>query len=34
MRVVEFPGASVVSIAEGLRALADALEAEGVVHNE
>lgn len=34
MRVVEFTGASVVTIADGLRALADALEAEGaVVHN-
>ena len=34
MNVVEFPGASVLSIANGLRALADALEAgDDVVHN-
>ena len=34
MNIVEFPGASVLSIANGLRALADALEAgDDVVHN-
>ena len=33
MNIVEFPGASVLSIANGLRALADAIEAGDTVDN-
>jgi hypothetical protein len=34
MRVVEFPGSSVATVVDGLRALADAIETEGEhVHN-